>query len=324
MMLTKPAFRRVFNLLVCLLLALPYSAFAREGDPMAGGEERYLNGHGFLPSSYVGDPFVSTAFQNHTGGGVAKDFNTSFTDQDGNVLFSLTGDLFFADLGLGFQQKLGSKFALGANVSGLVRSGTSAQSLLTEGADLNRQGGFWAKYRLQRSRKSQLSVGLDWSYNNTLYFTPGDFARYIANGGSIDEAPLLTSTKVWTARMTLNWARAISPVFALKLDGQFGLYQVPNNSDIYKGSYRLGLLGEMDLNRSRLDFPLGITLGYTQALPDDDPFTGLSGTLLGFWYTGKKEFVVGLETGFMNIVQVYQATEKVNANFGIFTLRYYF
>jgi hypothetical protein len=31
-----------------------------------------------------------------------------------------------------------------------------------------------------------------------------------------------------------------------------------------------------------------------------------------------------METGFMEVVQVNQTTEKVNSNFGIFTLKYYF
>lgn len=320
--LRKVGRKAALPLLFLLVFQLP--AAAKEGDPMAEGAERFLDGHGFLPSIYVSDPFVSSVFQNHTGGGVANDLTATFTNQDGDELFSVTGDIFFASLGLGYQQKLGSRFALGCYVSGLVRSGTSAQSFLTEGADVNQEVALWAKYRLRRTEKSQLSVGIDWSYANTFYFTPGDFANYIVEGGAIEDAPLVTNSKVWASHMVFNWVRAFSPVFGLRLNGEIGLYQVPDNSDIYKGTYRLGILGEMDLNKTKLEFPLGLTLGYTQALPDDDPYTGQSGTLLGFWYTGKKAFVVGLETGFMKVVQVNQTTETVNSNFGIFTIKYYF
>ena len=105
---------------VFLLLVMALPAAAKEDDPMAEGRERHLNGHGFLPSIYVDDPFVSSVFQNHTGGGMAMDLTTTFKDLDGNKLFDLQGDLFFASLGLGYQQKLGSKWAIGAYLSGLV------------------------------------------------------------------------------------------------------------------------------------------------------------------------------------------------------------
>jgi hypothetical protein len=86
----------------------------------------------------------------------------------------------------------------------------------------------------------------------------------------------------------------------------------------------VGILGEYDLKGSGLEWPVGITLGYTQNLPDDDPFTGLGGTLLGFWYTGKQEFVVGVETGSMKMNVSNQESDKVDAMFGIFSIKYYF
>lgn len=307
-----------------LLVVTPFSANAKEGDPLGGGGERHLNGHGFLPSIYVNDPFVATVFQNHTGGGMASNLTATFLDLDGNELFSVEGNLFFASLGLGFQQKLGSKIAVGAAASGLVRAGTDAQSFMVEGADIDRQASLWAKYLVMRSEKSQLSLGLDFNYSNTLYFTPGDFARYIYDGGEIEDAPLVVSSKIWTSRLTANWARAFSPAFGLRINGEIGMYQVPGTSGIYKGNHRVGILGEYDLKPTGVDWPLGFTLGYTQNLPDDDPFTGLGGVLLGFWYTGKQDFVVGVETGSMKMNVTNQETKKVDAFFGIITLKYYF
>ncbi len=309
---------------ICLILLTALPVLAADDDPMAEGRERHLNGHGFLPSRYISDPFVSSAFMNHTGGGMAMDLKTPFRDLDGNVLYVLEGDLFFASLGLGYQQKLGSKWAVGANVSGLVRSGTNAESFLTEGADIDQQGSLWAKYRLKRTEKCQLSLGLDWSYSKTINFTPGEFARHIADGGSLDDAPLVVNTKVWTSRISANWARAFSPVFGVRINAGFGLYEVPQTSGVFTGSHRVGVLGEMDLKHTKAGLPLGFTLGYTQALPDDDPFNGLSGTLLGFWFTGNQDFVVGLETGFMEKAVANQETAKVKGMFAVFTIRYYF
>ena len=90
------------------------TAAAKEDDPMAEGGERHLNGHGFMPSIYVGDPFVSSVSRTIPGRNGHRTCQTPFLDLEGNELFSLEGDLFFAALGLGFQQKLGSKWAVGA------------------------------------------------------------------------------------------------------------------------------------------------------------------------------------------------------------------
>jgi hypothetical protein len=314
----------LLGIMFVLMVTFPAAAAAADNDPMAEGGERHLNGHGFLPSIYVDDPFVASNFTNHTGGGMAMDLETGFKDLDGNDLFTLNGDLFFASLGLGYQQKLGSKWAVGADLAGLVKSGTNAESFLTEGADVDRNFSLWVKYRLRRGEKSQMSVGLIWNYSKTLYFTPYDFAREIANDVSIEDATILINSKVWTSRIAFNWARGFSPSFGLRVNAEFGLYEVPETSGVSKGSHRLGILGEYDLNGTKAGFPLGFTLGYTQALPSDDPFTGLSGTLLGLWYTGKREFVVGVEGGSMNLPVANRDVDEVNTLFGIITIKYYF
>lgn len=309
-------------LLILIVIGVP--AAAKEGDPMAEGKERHLNGHGFLPSLYVDDPFVSSTFGNFTGAGMASDLTTTFKDLDGDELFSFQGDLLFATLGMSYQQKIGTKWALGAFLSGQVKTGTSAETFLTEGADVDRQGGLWIKYRLKRDEKCQMSVGLDWSYSKVLFFTPYDFAVEISDGVPVEDATILLNTKVWTSRVTFNWARGFSRSFGLRVNAEFGLYEVPATEGVSKGSHRIGILGEYDLKKPQGGIPLGFTLGYTLAIPNDDPFTGLSGTLLGFWYTGKEDFVVGAETGYMKLPVANRDVDEVDTMFGIITIKYYF
>ena len=129
MMLSNPrsmVYRIVPTIILILLAAMSSTAAAKEGDPMAEGRERHLNGHGFLPSFYVDDPFVSSNFQTHVGAGMAVDLKTPFTDLDGNELYVLEGDLVVASLGLGYQQKFGEKWAVGLKMAALVRAGTTA------------------------------------------------------------------------------------------------------------------------------------------------------------------------------------------------------
>lgn len=304
-----------------LLVAAP--AIADEED-LGSGAERHLNGHGFLPSQFVGDPFVSSTFQNLTGGGMASNLNTTVLDLAGNELFTLEGSLIYASLGLGYQQKLWSRFTVGASVAALVRTGTNLDSFLMEGADVDRNGAFWAGYRLHRGERSQVYVGLDWSYSKTIYFTPYEFAQHVGNGGPLETAPLVVNSKIWTTRVAINWAHAFSRTYGIRASGAFGLYEVPETSGVTKGSHRIGVLGEMDLQGIWPKVPVGVTLGYTQNLPDDDPYTGSSGLLAGIWYTGKQEFVVGVETGFMKTPLFSQDFDKVDTFFGMITIRYYF
>ena len=316
------SFRLFLILVAAAVLAVP--ALAEEGDAMASGGERHLNGHGFLPSTYVATPFVSTEFYSHTGVAMGFDVESVFRDLDGNALFDLKGDVVLASLGLAYQQNLWSRWGLGLMVSGDIRSGINADSFITEGADMSRKANVWVKYRLLRNEKSQVMLGLDWNYSKILYFTPIEFARHIDNGGELEDAPILIDTKVWTGQLVANWAYGISPGFGVRVNGAFGIYEDPFTNSVSKGSHRIGVLGEYDLRPGKTGIPLGFTLGYTQALPDDDPFTGLSGALLGFWYTGKDEFVIGLETGSMKLPVANQESEKVKAAFGLLTVRYYF
>lgn len=310
--------------IVVILVAAASWACAAEDDPLASGKERHLNGHGFLPSVFVDDPFVASTFQNLTGGGIALDLQTTFRDLDGTELGALTGNVLFATLGLGYQQKLGDRWAVGAVFAAQIRAGTNVETFISEGADMNREGGLWAKYRVKRSDRAQLTVGLTWDYSSVVYFTPLEFAEHIADGGGLDDAPLVVNTKYWTTRVAVQYVHAFSPKFGIRANGAFGLYEDPIETGVSKGSHRIGVMGEYDLKHTRAGVPVGFSLGYTQTLPDTDPFTGLSGALLGIWYTGKEEFVVGVEAGNMKQAASEQSNDKVKAIFGVITIRYYF
>lgn len=304
-----------------LALAIAFPALAQEDD-LSRGRERNLAGHGFLPSIYVTDPWVGSTVRTSTGGGMAMGLKTPFYNLDGEELFTLEGDLFYAALGVGYQQKLGTTNAIGLSYSGNARTGTNTYSVIAEGANVDRSIHAWYKKRLHRGEKSQFSVGVDWDYAKIFLITPEEFARAIANGEDLDTATLMRQVKGWTARITMDYARAFSPTFALRANAAMGLYEEPLTADTSKATHRLGLILEMDLQH-KYKAPLGITLGRTQGFPDHDPTAGLSGTLLGLWYTGREDFMIGVETGFMSL-PIQDQDDKVDALFGLMNLRYYF
>ncbi|MCB1184489.1 hypothetical protein KDM41_13755 [bacterium] len=310
-------------ILVCFALAVAAGADARAaGHGLDQGAERHLDGHGFLPSFYVNDPWTATTFQSIVGGGVALGLETPFLDPDGEVLYTLEGDVFYVSLGFGFQQRLGETWAVGMTYAGVVRTGINAATLVTEGANVDRNANLWVKKRLLRSQASQLSVGIDWEYRKTFLISPYDFVVESIDSGEIVEADLLESVKNWTARLTVDYAHAFSPAFGLRANAAIGLYEDPDARGVSKATHRAGVMLEYDLAPGR-SIPVGFTLGYTKGFPEDDPGAGLAGVLVGIWYTGREAFTIGAETGFMQLPAEGDA-EKLDALLGLLTIRYYF
>ena len=315
---------RNLQILAAAVLVFIGADLAQASEDLNRGQERHIGGHGFLPSRYVLDPFVESMFSNYTGAAVAVDLESQLIDVNGTSVIEGDGNLVFATLGLGYQAAIGSNAAVGLAAAGVARSGLDAYSFLAQGADLDRNLDLWARYRVYRDDKNQVSAGVSWSYSKTVYFTPRDFAQHIADGGAIADAPLIISDKVWAAHVTTAWAHSFSPTYGLRMNAEFGLYEAPRNEEVLLAKHRIGVLGEVDFKHMRYEIPVGATLGYTQNFPDSDPYTGPSGWLFGLWYTGREEFVVGLETGFMKLPVLEQDDTKVDAMFGEFSVRYYF
>ena len=312
----------IFCLVFIILFVFSGSALWAKDTSMNHGKERILGGHRYLPSIYVDNPWVATTFENYTGGGMAIDLKTPFYNLAGEELFVLEGDLFYASLGMAFQQRLGSRWAVGLRFNARVRTGTNTQTLIAEGANVDRNFNLWGKYRLWRGDKGQVSLGLDWEYSKVFVVDPLGFARAIVEGEDLDTVSLLSEVKNWTARFTVDYALAFSPTFAFRTNGAFGLYEVPYTSDVSKATSRLGVLFEADLN-PKVHVPIGFTLGYTWGLPSEDRGAGISGTLFGIWFTGKEDFVVGVEMGYMDI-PAGEGEEKLDSAFALFTLNYFF
>ncbi len=123
--------------LVGVLMTIGFSGAMAE-ENLSSGEERTLNGHQFMPSQYIVDPFVGTRFGMDLGAASALSLTRDFRDLNDDILFTLEGSVIYATLGMNFQQQLGEKWAIGAGGSALVRSGTSALSFINDGATVNK------------------------------------------------------------------------------------------------------------------------------------------------------------------------------------------
>jgi len=223
---------------------------------------------------------------------------------------------------MGFQQHLGTNWAVGLAGSGLFRSGSDALAFINDGANVNTNIEAWTKRRLRRGEQSQLTAGLSWSYASTTVFTPREFARHLLDGGSLATAPFVQTGKTWELQADLLWAYAFNAMYGLRAQGSFGVTEQVGEGGVLLGSNRVGVLGEVDF-KARHSFPLGVTLGHFVSFPGGHIESGPSGTVLGFWYTGKQAFVIGVETGWLQI-PVDDDGATVDGAFGEISIKYYF
>lgn len=303
------------------MLTIAQSAVAAE-DEMSEGRERHLGGHAFMPSQYIHDPFVSTSYSTHVGAASAPSFTRDFHDLNGDLLFTVEGSIAFATLGMDYQQKLGEKWSIGLGGSGLVRTGTSALAFINDGANVNTNIDAWTKRLLSRSEKSQLTAGISWHYSTTTIFTPREFAEHLIDGGSLITAPFVSTGNTWDLQADLLWAHAFNATYGIRATGSFGVINPVGRGSELMGKNTIGLMGEVDFN-DKHDFPLGITLGHFNGFPTNRVGSGLRGTIMGFWYTGKTDFIIGLESGWLEI-PIDDNGKTVDGAFGSLNVKYYF
>ncbi len=193
---------------------------------------------------------------------------------------------------------------------------------MANGADADMKLSAWVKRLIMRGERSQLTGGINWDYSSTTAFDLWGFSQYIRNGGDLDDAPLIAKSKSWTMQATAQWAYAFDPTFGVRVDGKFGVRDKDDSGSVLMGSNRIGFLGEVDF-KDRYHVPLGMTLGYFQGLPMDRLGSGLSGTVLGFWYTGRPSFILGVESGWLTF-PVSDNGDSVDGIFGVFNAKFFF
>ncbi len=195
-------------------------------------------------------------------------------------------------------------------------------SFINDGATVNNDIRVWGRRLIHRGEKSQLTGGINWQYSSATLFTPREFANHIIDGGSLDTAPFMTDGKTWSLQADLLWAYAFSSTFGMRASGNFGVQEAFDSAGVLLGKNRMGLLGEVDFN-GRYGLPLGITLGYFYGFPTDMVGSGVRGTVLGFWYTAKQDFVIGLEGGALKI-PTYDGDDSIDGAFAVFNVKYFF
>ena len=275
------------------------------GSAVAQGPEnpngRRLNGHLFIPSIQIADPFITTDLGNQVGVGTARNVSTLILDLDDNPIV-LTGDVTFLGLGFAYQQAISSWLAARLSVSGLGRLGTDVESLLSTGISATASIDIGAQARIWRNKHFFLSGSLDYQSNGITEVNVLSWVRQVVDSGDLTDSLLVTSESSGTFVGGLNLA--YSPAAWLGLTGllRSGIGEGYGDLDA-RFVYTAGLKADVDFKEFGF-IPIGASAFFkssrlAQRTEDySDTIETFGG---GLFFTGEEDFSVGLEYSFATL-----------------------
>jgi len=309
-------------IVACALV--PNPACGQTHDPAAA---RRLNGHTFILSDQLDDPFITTLIRTQTGGGfatkVTRDIENEVVD---SLIDALVGDLAFLALEFEYQQALTDWLALSASASGAARIGTGAESVLAEGVTSMFGFTLGATARVLQTEKWLLSAKARFQPSTQYRLDILTFAKRVIEEGKIteDNSVVIKSEGIGAAA-GVGGAYAPKPWLGLMFAGNLGYadtFSEEGRSDL---AWDLGGLASFDLNPLR-GIPLGLLVSVKQdafVVDNSDITNKVTAVGWGLAYTGRDDFSLSLETSHLR-VPLTKSDRTITASLFSFNLRYYF
>jgi hypothetical protein len=302
----------------------PHSGSGQTHDPAAA---RRLNGHTFILSTQIDDPFITTLIRTQTGGGfatkVTRDIENEVVD---SLINALVGDLAFMALEFEYQHAVTHWLALSASASGAARIGTGAQSVLAEGITSMLGFTLGATARVLQTDKWLLSTKLRFQPSSQYRLDILTFAKRVIEEGKIakDNSVILKSDGIGAAG-GVGGAYAPKPWLGFIFAGNLGYadtFSEKGRSDL---AWDAGGSASFDLNPLR-GLPLGLLLSVKQdgfVVENSDITNKVTALGWGVAYTGREDFSLSLETSRLR-VPLTKSDRTITANLFSFNLRYFF
>jgi hypothetical protein len=316
---------RRFVLLAALTCALIPGGIS--GQAKESYSARTLNGHTFIPSNVIRDPFITTLVRTQTGGGFATNVSRDVENEAiDSLIDALTGDLAFMALEFEYQHGLTDWLAVRGSASGGARLGTGAQSVLAEGVTSNFTFEFGATARVLEREK--------WLLSGTLRIKPstqyrldilGFVRRAIEEGEISDDNSVVVRSEGIGGAVGFGTAYAPKPWLGFVVNGDLGYADTFSEDGRRDLAWDIGGLASFDLN-PLIGVPLGfIASGMQDSFVVDNSDITEKVTTFGWGvaYTGRSDFSLSLETGHLRIPLI-KADDTISATVFSFNLRYFF
>jgi hypothetical protein len=283
---------------------------------------REMNGHVFLPSELVLQPFIDTDFRAVSTFGAVRSTAPSLTL--GGLID--TGTREFNQLGYSqtfeLQIKLLRWLALRLNGTALLYSGTDRASVLNLGSTIQYGGGGGLTIAQRFGRMLQLALVADASFEPTYSVDIGGAIAASLRAQQVDTDPLFTRDKGLPLRVGVSGAlapwKALGFELMARYEHAFRIGGGLTREDAFVGA------GTVDLDlRAISPVPIGLLAGYQVAVPFGSRDTtelwhAIDG---GVFYTGRRELALGLEASFRRFPQ--RARVSSEAAVANIVVRYY-
>ncbi len=282
-----------------------------------------LDGHVFLPTDIIPDPFVRTYVRNTLGYASATNLEYPPIVFNGDTLATFEGSLSYAMLSFEYQQAIRDWIAVRVGFDARTRLGTEVSSLLLDGVTVGTDFGMNWMVRLHQSQSTMLSGSIGVTTQN---FTRVDLKGFVDD--VIADAPepkLIDTVPVVQTTVAANFAWAISRPFGVTalLEGDYG--ESPFRDRPEGWEYTYGAAVDFDAGAA-WDVPIGLALAFRQtSLPELSDADGLIGRTvnLRIAYNAQPDFIVGLDV-LKAFTRESNREQELSSTGAMFTMRYYF
>jgi hypothetical protein len=285
----------------CLLAPVALAAETPEPAPPDDGHperhwDRELNGHLFIPSLTIPQPFTSTVFSLITGAGAGwtdapgVDTLANFFGSDHYVVAALSESV-------GMQVKIFDWWALRLGGGGGLFGGWNPRSALAIGATVLFDLDVGTTLSWQIGRYVRLGATFDFDFEPSRTIDPRAAVQGSLATGMVDRSLIRTRLNTYNFLPGATVAFAPHPAFGfvatLQYLGQILALQDPDTS-ANDNSVVFGAMAQLDVRPLAPRVPLGVVAGYRVQAPIPSQLVLTQDFEGGFYYTGRASLVLGL------------------------------
>lgn len=270
--------------------------------PLSKFENRHqLNGHTFMPSRGVDQPFIDGWLRGMTGGAFASGLKVPILDLTHTQRGVADGKITALLLDVEYQHRFSDWLAVRAGATGAARAGTNQVSVLAQGITAQYGFNLGATVKILQSQKAALSAAGDLRFNSVYAYNVIRFVADVIQTGLDDDNQLLDKgmTNTYVAGLRFAYSPSKWFGFVALAEGGFGtpFLKTQGNS----GVVAFAVSAECDLGAGT-KVPLGFQVylrwdNFTDLYPEIADTIWRSGLVIG--YTGVENFYAGIEIGYM-------------------------
>jgi hypothetical protein len=261
---------------------------------------RQLNGHTFIPSRGVDQPFINGWLRGMTGGAFASGLKVPILDLSRNQEGVADGKVTALVLDAEYQHRFNDWLAVRIGLTGAARAGTNQISVLAQGITAQYGFNLGATVKIFQSQKTALSAAGDLRFNNVYAYNVIRFVSNVVNYGLGEDNQLLEKGMTNTYVAGLRFAYAPSKWFGFVALAEGGIGTPFLKTLDNSGVVAFAVSGECDLGAGT-KVPLGFQVflrweNFTDLYPEIADTILRTGLVIG--YTGVANFYAGIEIGY--------------------------